>query len=100
MSREGQRMLRVISPHLFEQITAELEKYNVHLNDIQANVVEKDDGLEVIVLFGEHFSQSKSHFFGHSESDFDEVEIKQFANTVAEACKEVMVADYFKMMKM
>lgn len=100
MSHEKQQMLRAVAPHLFEQITTELELYNIHLNDIQANVVKKDEGLHVIVLFGENFTQSKSHFFSSAKDDVNEIEMKQFAHKIAEACREIMVADYFKMMKM
>ena len=100
MSQEKQWMLRVISPSMFEQIRSELEKYNVHPNDIQAKAIEKNDGLEVTVLFGEGFNQSKAQFFTNDAIETDYESIQRFAYDIAEACREVMIADYYKMMKM
>ncbi|HLQ71726.1 MAG TPA: hypothetical protein VK142_07970 [Bacillota bacterium] len=100
MPNEKQRMLRAVSPDLFNVIISELEKYNIHLNDIQANVIIKEDGLDVIVLFGEHFNQTKSRFFTHESIESQFEDIQRFAYDIAEACREVMIADYFKMMKM
>lgn len=99
MSQEKEWMLRAVSPDLFKKVTSDLEKYNIHLNDIQANAVKKDDGLDVIILFGESFNQFKSHFFTYDEIDSNDVKVSQFINEVAEACKDIMIADYFKMMK-
>lgn len=100
MSHEKQWMLRAVSPDLFDKIISELEKYHIHLNDIQANVIKKEDGLEVIVLFGENFNQSKSRFFTNETVENQYEDIQRFAYDIAEACREVMIADYFKMMKM
>src|SRR5699024_7820567 len=100
LSHEKQRMLRAVSPDLFDEITSELEKYNIHLNDIQANVIKKEDGLEVIVLFGENFNQPRSQFFTNESVEAQYDDIQRFAYDIAEVCKEVMIADYFKMMKM
>lgn len=100
MSQEKQMMLRAVAPSLFNSIISGLANYNIHLNDVQANAIKKEDGLDVTVLFGEHFNQYKSHFFTYDDINSDEDdEIKRFVNDIAEACKEVMIADYFKMIK-
>lgn len=100
MSQEKEWILRAVSPELFEHITAELEKSNIHPNDIQANAIKKDDGLDVTVRFGDNFGQTRSQFFAYADINSNHESINTFANDIAEACREVMIADYFKMMKM
>jgi len=101
MSTEGkQRTLRAVSPELYHYITEKLAEDNIHQYDIQASTIETADGLQVFVQYGENFTQSQSQFFSHESIKKGNQEIEAFTDEIAEACKETMIADYFKMVKM
>lgn len=101
MHSEGEQVtLRAVSPQLYNYITEILEESNIHQYDFEASTIEIDNGLQVFIQYGENFSQSQSAFFTFTEINQLDEKIKSFVEEIAEACKEVMIADYFKMMKM
>lgn len=99
-SQGEQRALRAVSPKLFRYISETLEEGNIHPYDIQASSVEKEDGLQVFIQYGDNFTQSKSAYFSYQSIEKLDKEIETFIKEIAEACKQTMIADYFKMMKM
>src|SRR5699024_9093460 len=101
MSTEGkQRTLRAVSPELYHYITEKLADENIHQYDIQSSTVETGDGQQVFVHTGENSKQSQSQFFSHESIKRGNQEIEACTDEIAEACKETMIADYFKMVKM
>ncbi|MBP2258534.1 hypothetical protein [Virgibacillus alimentarius] len=96
----SERMMRIVSPNLYNHVTAELEKMNIHSYDIEANVIEEDSGLQVIVRFGEGFTQERSQLFSYDTVTALDKDIDTFIKSIGEDCKQIMIADYFKMMKM
>src|SRR5690625_6412968 len=101
MSTEGrQRTLRAVSPELYHYITEKLAEDKIHQYDIQASTIETADGLQVFVQYGENFTQSQAQFFAHEAIKKGNQEIAACTDEIAEACKETMIADYFKMVKM
>lgn len=99
-SQGEQKELRAVSPKLFRYISETLEVSNIHPYDIQATAVEKEDGLQVFIQYGNNFNHSKSDYFTHQAIEKRNEEIDAFIKVIAEACKQTMIADYFKMMKM
>lgn len=101
MNSEGeQQALRAVSPKLYNYITEILEESNIHPYDIQTSTIKTDEGLQVFVQYGENFKQSQSSFFSFETINNLDSEINDFTKEIADACKEAMIADYFKMMKM
>ena len=91
--------LRVIAPDIYQIITSELEKQNIHSYDVQINAIKKEQGLQIILLFGENFTHKKEQFFTHEAIKNFSDEIIAFAKETGESCKEVMISEYFKMMR-
>lgn len=95
-----EKPLRVVLPKLYNYLVKELESFHVHAYDIQANAVEKDSGYQIMIHYGEGFSQLESQFFFYKSINNLDESITEYIGTIGEKCKQVMVADYFKMMKM
>ncbi|MUV36731.1 hypothetical protein JNUCC1_00535 [Lentibacillus sp. JNUCC-1] len=94
------KSLRVIAPQLYKDIiNAMTAKHNIHSYDIQATAIEKKDGLTIILRFGEEFAHTQEAFFTHETIKDRGEELNQFIQETADICKDVMVKDYFKMMK-
>ncbi|QHS22470.1 hypothetical protein GWK91_05670 [Virgibacillus sp. MSP4-1] len=91
--------LRTVSKPLYEELISELGKFHIHSFDVQAKAIEKDDGMEIILHFGESFSQQLSKNFTSKQIENTGHEIKEFIRESAEKMKEIMIADYFKMIK-
>ena|SRR5690554_2654449 len=93
-----QMSLRSLSPALYEYIINQfLEQYHIHSYDIQVLGVKTETGIQVIVKYGETFShESEQHF------TFEALKNKDILNTfiqeTGEACKKVMIDDYFRTM--
>lgn len=101
MGSEGeQQALRAVAPKLFHYITEILDESNIHPYDIQASTIKTDVGLQVFIQYGENFKQSQSQLFSYESVDKLDDEVHVFIKEIADACKETMIADYFKMMKM
>ncbi|GGA81650.1 hypothetical protein [Ornithinibacillus halotolerans] len=91
------KSLRFLSPKLYNYITDILqETYNIHSYDLQMDAEQKEDGLQVIIRYGETFSHKQANFFTHEQIDNLSNEILDFVNKTGEACTEVLIDDYFK----
>ncbi|RKQ30751.1 hypothetical protein [Oceanobacillus halophilus] len=87
-----------ISPKLYRYITSELQKrYHVHSYDLQAGAIKKEHGIHVFLRFGERFSHEKEQFFSDEKLE-DGKELDAFIEEAGEACKQVLIDDYFKRM--
>lgn len=93
-----QRSLRLISPKVYNYITETLEQtHNIHSYDLKMDAIPKQDGITIIVRFGETFSHHKEQYF-----TFDQLEegicdeLKEFVTDLGEACTKVLIDDYFK----
>ncbi|MGM8364955.1 hypothetical protein ACLIBG_05650 [Virgibacillus sp. W0181] len=92
--------LRVIDPKLFRYIVNKLnDSHNIHSYDIEALAVKEASGLTITLRYGENYAQSKEAFFSFEIINNRSEELNAFIQEAADECKEVMVADYFKMMK-
>lgn len=94
------KSLRVIDPKLFKYIVHELnERHNIHSYDIETLAEKEAAGLNLTIRYGENYSHSKEAFFAYDTLKERADDLNDFIHEVADNCKEVMVADYFKMMK-
>ncbi|MFD2760803.1 hypothetical protein [Lentibacillus juripiscarius] len=95
-----ERSLRVILPELYSFITTELEdRYNIHPYDIQANAVKEASGYKIILYYGDNYAHQKAQSFSVKSLQSFDTELTAFIEEVGESCKEVMIADYYRMMK-
>lgn len=97
--KNEERMLQIEFPELYQLAVENLQENNIHSYDVQLAVKEADTGFELILYFGEAYSHKKSEQFTRNEIESLAPSILEFIKNTAEKIKEVMVSDYFKMMK-
>lgn len=91
--------LRSYSKLLYEVMKEELLVSNIHSYDVRPFVDEVSEGVHIHLFYGEDYAhESKGLFTAEQVNQIDE-EVKQFFNEIGKKCQEVMIADYFKMMK-
>ncbi|MFD1360502.1 hypothetical protein [Lentibacillus salinarum] len=92
--------LRLVLPNLYQTITDILEKqHNIHPYDLQVKAIPESSGYTIIVYFGDSFNHQKYQTFSNEAIQSIDSEIVSFIEETGNACKEVMIADYFKMMR-
>jgi len=93
------KFLRVVSPKLYLYLTSQFsDQFNIHPYDIRYEGIEKEDGVLVILRYGEDYIQMIEYFFTFAEIDEEGEELTEFVEETGEICQEVMIADYYKMM--
>lgn len=100
MEKTIEQPIRMVFPELYDFLNTELEKLHIHSYDYQATIAEKKDGYEIFLRFGEGFTQTLSRFFGYEVIEEKGQDLLDFIQLMGESCKNILVADYFKMMKM
>ncbi|WP_085992615.1 hypothetical protein [Oceanobacillus senegalensis] len=87
-----------VSPKLYRYFTTELEnRYHIHSYDFQADAIKKENGIYIILRFGDYFDQKKEQFFSNNKLE-DKKELEAFIIEAGEFCKQVLIDDYFKRM--
>ncbi|MEN1969420.1 hypothetical protein WMZ97_15260 [Lentibacillus sp. N15] len=94
-----ERSLRIQFPKLYNHIAAKLEDYHVHSYDVQINVKEEESYHCIVLHYGNGYSHHLSQVFTPKQMYEMDTEITDFVQKSVDTIKEVMVADYFKMMK-
>ncbi|RYG71840.1 hypothetical protein EU245_12840 [Lentibacillus lipolyticus] len=98
-SSKGQS-LRIILPELYSFITTKLEEhYNIHPYDIQVYAAKETSGYKLIFYYGDGYARQKTQSFTDKVLKNFDTELLEFIEAVGESCKEVMIADYYRMMK-
>lgn len=101
MSRDNKELpLRAAEPRLFQLLQAELEAQHIHAYDIEAIGVKKENGVDVTLKYGDDYRHSKTRYFANPLIEKQAPAISQFFKEVGEECQKVLVADYYKMMKL
>ncbi|WP_138417515.1 hypothetical protein [Aquibacillus sediminis] len=95
----NRQLLRVAYPETYGLLMAELSKHHIHAYDVQATAKKVDQYVEIQVRFGEDFSKEQTQTFREKEIKQKSEEITNFFKQVGETCKEILIADYFKMVK-
>lgn len=91
--------LMILSPNLYQQLIDSLETENIHSFDIEAYGLKTKDHLEVEVRFGEEYQKVMKETFPLAILKEESEEYLNFCKNVGETCKEIMIQDYFKMVK-
>jgi hypothetical protein len=97
---KSQVSLRSLSPKLYQYITEKLfEDYHIHSFDVQIDAEEKEEGIHIILRFGEYFTHSEEHFCSSDSLEKDnDKELDEFIDKTGEECKQVLIDDYYRMM--
>ncbi|MFC3040630.1 hypothetical protein ACFOGI_10265 [Virgibacillus xinjiangensis] len=94
------KFLRVLSPKLYRFLTSQLEEqFHIHSYDIQLEGIQEENGILVILQYGEGFTHVEEEVFSMDEIEQEGEDLQDFVQRTGEACREVMIADYYKMVK-
>lgn len=104
MAKKGEKKttksLQIIDPKLYRYIVEELnERHNIHSYDTEILATKENSGLTLIIKYGQNFAHSKERFIKNKSLKNQEDDFVKFVHEVADECKEVMIAEYFKMVK-
>ncbi|MFS0862905.1 hypothetical protein [Fredinandcohnia sp. 179-A 10B2 NHS] len=94
-----EKLLRFAAPSLYQKMVDVFSKYNIHSYDIHATVVKQTDGYEVKLRFSQSFSQTVSTFVSFEQATEPDEEVATFFKETAETCKNQLISDYYKMIK-
>lgn len=94
------RLLRFAAPKLYKNMVEIFSNHHIHSYDVQAYVVEKEHGIDLTLRFSTDFSQFVSIFISSEQAENPDKEVAQFFEEAAEKCKSILIADYYKMIKL
>lgn len=92
--------LRIAAPKLYEKMTEVFARYHIHPYDAQGTVKKNSRGLDVNLRFASAHTPSMTIHINMDQAKKPDEDVTRFFEQAAEKCKEQLVADYFKMIKM
>jgi hypothetical protein len=95
-----QRVLRYAAPELYRKMVGIFSIHHIHPYDIQAYAVKTEDGMEITLRFSVDFSQSVTTHVSIGQIENPDDEVINFFEEAAHQCKTMLVADYYKMIKL
>ncbi|WP_449538791.1 hypothetical protein [Ferdinandcohnia sp. Marseille-Q9671] len=94
-----EKLLRFAAPVLYQKMVETFSEYNIHSYDIYATTVKQEKGYDVTLRFSQSFSQSVTTFVSFEQAQKPDDKIDSFFKETAEKCKNQLISDYFKMIK-
>lgn len=95
-----EKLLRFAAPKLYERMIEAFSIYHIHPYDVHATVKEKENGLEVSLKLTSDLSQSLKHEFSSEQVNRPNEKVTLFFKEAADQLKSMLIADYYKMMKL
>lgn len=95
----NERPLRFVDRELYQLLLDECESKHVHSYDIKASAIADKLGVTLILRFGDDLNHCKETFFTHQSIRQKDIEVRTYLQMVTEECKEVIIRDYYKMLK-
>ncbi|WP_453991753.1 hypothetical protein [Bacillus nitroreducens] len=95
-----EKLLRFVAPALYQKMVETFLAHNIHSYDIYATVVKQENGYELTLRFSQSFSQSVTTFVSFEQAKNPDAEIETFFKETAEKCKNQLISDYYKMIKL
>ncbi|MEH7225140.1 hypothetical protein V7112_15120 [Bacillus sp. JJ1566] len=95
-----EKLLRFAAPNLYQKMVDTFFEYNIHSYDIYATVVKQEEGYDLTLRFSQSFSQSVTAFISFEQANDPDEEIASFFKETAEKCKNQLISDYYKMIKL
>ncbi|MED4955352.1 hypothetical protein ABEO75_23885 [Paenibacillus macerans] len=88
--------LRAVEPRLYECLTRELRRLNLHPYDVKAGGQASGQGVAVYVRYGERFDRLEGRFFTWDMVENQDKQIGGFMRQAAEQVKKTLIAEYYK----
>jgi|GEM_PF-533232 len=92
--------LRSVAPACYRSLLEAFKSYNLHPYDVKAEALpENNGGYAIILRFGEGMKYSRQQAISGEQALQPDAALAGFFQTTAEACKQALIADYYKMTK-
>lgn len=100
MKMVEEKLLRFAAPALYQRMVDTFSAFHIHPYDVQGTILKNEAGVEVTLRFSGDFSVTLTSHFCHEQAANPDEEVTRFFEEAAEKCKSLLIADYFKMMKL
>jgi hypothetical protein len=94
------KLLRFAAPNLYQVMVDVFSAHHIHPYDIYGSVVKKENGFDVTLRFSQSFSQFVTTFVTFDQARIPDEGIISFFKETAEKCKNQLISDYYKMIKL
>lgn len=94
-----QKPLRIVAPGLYQQMIKVLDEHQIHPYDVDASAIVHQSEVEIILQYGDSYTQSDHLTVSDAVAKKPNAETKQFFQEAVEKIKKQLIADYFKMVK-
>lgn len=92
--------LRVEAPAVYDRMIETFSRYNIHPYDAQGAVIKKEEGIEIVLKFSNGFSKTVQTHISADQAKNPDDEVTLFFERAADECKNQLIADYYKMIKL
>lgn len=92
--------LRIAAPNLYNKMLESFSKYNLHPYDTESSVIKNQNGMDITIkLAGSQSMLATTKITAKQANEPDE-EVISFFESSAEKCKNLLIKNYFKMIKL
>lgn len=92
--------LRFTAPKVYDQMVETFSKHKIHPFDTEATVVQKDGRMAISIKLAGGASELASTTISLNQAKEPDEEVVSFFETSAEECKNLLIKNYFKMIKL
>ncbi|WP_232699246.1 hypothetical protein [Brevibacillus daliensis] len=96
----SEQPLRSVIPACYHRLLEEFKAFHLHSYDVKADTIIQDGGYSIILRFGDDLKHVKEKLFSHEMVTNLDTTVIDFFRDAGESCKQALIADYFKMMKL
>ncbi|KOP82758.1 hypothetical protein AMS60_09905 [Bacillus sp. FJAT-21945] len=97
---QKEESLRIAAPNVYRRMIETFEKYNIHPYDAHGTVIKTQEGLEITLRLSNHFNEIAKTEISFEQAQRPDKELSCFFEQAAEKCKNQLITDYFKMIKL
>lgn len=97
---QKEQSLRIAAPNVYKKMIETFEKYNIHSYDAQGTVIKTQEGLEITLRLSNHYTKIAQTKISFDQAQQPDEELSYFFEQAAEKCKNQLITDYFKMIKL
>ncbi|MBP2239682.1 hypothetical protein J2Z40_000235 [Cytobacillus eiseniae] len=97
---QREESLRIAAPAVYKKMVEIFEQYHIHPYDMQGIVLRKNDGLEITLRLSHNYAELSSTHISFDQVKKPDSKITQFFEQAAERCKDQLITDYYKMIKL
>ena len=95
-----ERLLCFAAPQLYKKMVEIFSNHHIHSYDVQAYVEKSDQEMDLTLRFSSDFSQTVTTQISCQQAENPDDKVIQFFEETAEKCKSILIADYYKMIKL